>query len=79
MASITIRKVPKDLYERLKRAAAAHRRSINSEVIVSLERVLEPAGDPDEFLARADALRERLALPPLTARVLREAKAAGRP
>ena len=35
--TLTLKNVPDDIYERLKLAAQAHRRSINSEVIVCLE------------------------------------------
>ena len=40
MATITVKNIPDDLYERLKQAARAHRRSINSEVIVCIERAV---------------------------------------
>lgn len=80
MATITIKGVPDDLYERLKESAAAHRRSINSEVIVCLERAFASRPiSPAAVLDRIDALRERVALPPLTEEALRAAKAAGRP
>jgi plasmid stability protein len=40
MASLTIKSVPDDLYEQLRQSATQHRRSINSEVIVCLQRAL---------------------------------------
>jgi plasmid stability protein len=40
MTTITIKGIPHELYERIKQSAAEHRRSINSEVIVCLERSL---------------------------------------
>lgn len=80
MANLTIKGIPDDLYRRLKKAAARHRRSINSEVLVVLERVLRSGRvDAEERLRRADALRARLALPPLTEERLRAAKRKGRP
>lgn len=77
MATITIKGLPDDLYERLKERAALNRRSINSEVIVCLERTLssQPV-DPAAFLDRVDVLRERVALPPLTEERLRDAQRA---
>ncbi len=36
MATITVKNIPGDLYEHLKERAQAHRRSLNSEVIVCL-------------------------------------------
>lgn len=80
MATITVKNLPDELYERLKKSAAAHRRSINSEVIVCLERTFSSRRiDPADLLDRADALRERVALPPLTEEALRVAKGSGRP
>ncbi|MBI3015541.1 MAG: Arc family DNA-binding protein [Candidatus Tectomicrobia bacterium] len=80
MPTLTIKNIPKDLYERIKQSAAEHRRSINSEVIVCLERtLLSKRMEPEALLARVDALRERVALPPLTEDFLRAAKSAGRP
>lgn len=80
MPTITLKHIPDELYERLKESAADHRRSLNSEIIVRLEQALLSARiDPDAFLARADARRKRLALPPLTERHLKAIKTAGRP
>lgn len=51
---ITLKNIPDDLYRRLKETADAHHRSVNSEVIVCLERVLLPTRiTADERLARA--------------------------
>jgi plasmid stability protein len=80
MPSLTIKGVPDPLYRRLKQRAAAHRRSLNSEILVCLEQaVAAERVDPAAVLARADALRERLRVPRLTDARLRAAKAAGRP
>ena len=38
MPSITVKSIPDELYERIKQSAAEHRRSINKEVIICLER-----------------------------------------
>jgi antitoxin FitA len=40
--TLTLKNIPDDVYERLKAAASAHRRSLNSEAIFCLERVLAP-------------------------------------
>lgn len=40
--TITLKNIPDELYERLKAAAKAHRRSLNNEVIVCLESALTP-------------------------------------
>ncbi|MGH7612781.1 MAG: FitA-like ribbon-helix-helix domain-containing protein [Gemmatimonadales bacterium] len=80
MPALTIKSIPDDLYALLKRRAAEHRRSINSEVLVCLERTLRSRRlDPGTLLARADAVRERLTMPKWTAAALRQARSAGRP
>ena len=80
MLSLTIKGIPENLYRRLKRRAAAHRRSLNSEVIVCLEQATSlPALNPEAWLAEADRLRTRLAPRRVTEASLRQAKAAGRP
>ena len=40
MATVTLKNIPDRLCSRLKKSAAQHRRSINSEAIVCLERAL---------------------------------------
>lgn len=60
--TLTLKNIPDTLYERLKAAAAAHRRSMNSEAIVCLEAALMPTKLPaNERLARARKLRSALA------------------
>lgn len=59
--TLTLKNVPDELYERLKWLAECHRRSINSEVIVSLESLLLPHRvTAAERLARARTLRTQL-------------------
>lgn len=80
MPSFTLKGIPPDLYRRLKRSAAEHRRSINSEVLVLLERALTVRQvNVEKTLAQLDALRSRLRVTPLTERALRRAKREGRP
>lgn len=56
--ALTLKNIPADVYDRLKAAARANRRSLNSEVIVCLEAVLAPSKiAPGERLARAQQLR----------------------
>ena len=80
MRSLTIKNVPPALLRRLKARAAANRRSLNLEVIASLESIGGTAPiDPDAFLARAQAIRARTAKNfRLTARTLDTLKRAGR-
>ena len=80
MAAITLKGIPDDLYQRLKLAAKAHHRSLNSEVIACLERQLSPhAPSTDERLARARKLRAAVASEPLDPNEIAEAIRAGRP
>lgn len=80
MPTLTIKGIPETLYNRLKRRAVLHRRSLNSEIIVCLEQATNlPATDPETWLMEAEQLRNRLALSPLTEARLRRARAVGRP
>jgi len=59
MATLTIKNIPMEVYERLKRRAKANRRSINQEVIAVIERALEmPPVDVDSTLERTRKIRE---------------------
>jgi hypothetical protein len=83
LPTLTIKGMPEALYRRLKARAAAARRSLNSEILRCLEEatVAEPldAVEIRTRLSRADAVRERLNVPPLTEAKLRAAKSRGRP
>jgi antitoxin FitA len=80
MPSLTIKEIPEQLLEQLRRRAAHHRHSINREVILCLGRATElPILEPNRWLVDADRLRARLDLPPLNAQVLRRASAEKRP
>jgi len=61
MITITIKGIPKATHRELKRRAAAHRRSLNSEVISVLESSVHRT--PDEvrsLIERARAAREKM-------------------
>jgi plasmid stability protein len=61
MASITVKNIPEDLYERLKAVASAHHRSINGEVIYCLETMLKTRVLPvEERLNRIRNLRSKV-------------------
>lgn len=80
MATITIKNIPDGLYEQLKEAAAANRRSINSEVIHLIEQAVTGRQlAPEAFIARARLLRERTAGYHLTNETLWGARTEGRP
>lgn len=80
MATVTIKNIPDGLYDRLKKVAAANRRSINSEIIISIERaVLSQPVDPEALIARARFLRELTAGYHVADEELIGAKNEGRP
>ncbi len=59
--TLTLKNIPDEVYGRLKTAAQAHRRSLNSEAIVCLETVLIPTKmTSSDRLARARQLRAGL-------------------
>ena len=79
MKSLHIKGVPEDLYRELKGRAKANRRSLISEVVFCLERVLKGRRrTAAELLAWADAVRESTRLPYLTDDALNAAKRDGR-
>lgn len=78
--TLTLKNIPDAVYDRLKRAAQMHRRSLNSEAIVCLERALLPTKMmPSERIARARELRAALPEGKFRARDIDAAKREGRP
>ncbi|MGI9188836.1 MAG: FitA-like ribbon-helix-helix domain-containing protein [Longimicrobiaceae bacterium] len=77
---MTLKNVPEDLYAELKLRAERHRRSMNSEAIVCLERALHSEKiDPERLLAEARELRSRIPGVFVTDADLRSARDSGRP
>ncbi len=80
MASMTLKNVPDELYLQLKESADLHRRSLNSEAIVCLQRALQSERlDPKTLLARARVLRSQTPNLFVTDEEIQKAKEAGRP
>jgi len=80
VATVTFKNIPEELYEKLKDAAAAHHRSINSELINCLESVLEPKRiDPIERLSRLRNVRVSAGESALSLDDLQDAIEEGRP
>ena len=79
MATITLKNLPDELHERLKKRAAQNRRSLNNEVIACLEGTAAmESRDTDRFLAEARALRKTIG-GYLTEKQLNRYKRSGRP
>ncbi len=80
MPTITLKKIPNALYEKLKEAARLHHRSLNSEVLYCVERSLNTYKiDVADHLKVARQLRAKTAAHKFTDEQLNEAKNAGRP
>lgn len=63
MPTLTIKKVPPALYEKIKESARRHRRSMNSEVITLLEHVLLPTPrDAERLIAEAEELNRKVSI-----------------
>jgi len=77
MPGLLIKDLPREVHERLKKRAAAHRRSLGREALVILEEGLADSAGPPT-LEVIDALRIRGARS-LTQRIIDRAKATGRP
>lgn len=79
MATVTIKNLPDDLYELIKKNAASNYRSINGEIIFRLERSLKQKKEADKLLQRIENLQKTVQIPELTQDVLKKARETGRP
>ncbi len=78
--TITLKNIPAPLYEQLKQSAQLHHRSLNSEIIACLERMLMPLQmTTEERLARVREVRQELAPYRFEVSEIDEAIEAGRP
>jgi plasmid stability protein len=79
MATVTVKNIPDDLYARLKEVAARNRRSINSEIIVCIERnLVHQKVTAEEILDRARRIRAAVRPTRLTIEQIDDAKREGR-
>lgn len=77
--NITIRDIPDEVYKKLKQQAELHHRSINSEVIYYLKRIVQShRPDPDQIIARAKNLKQQ-AKGSLSMQQIQQAIGEGRP
>jgi hypothetical protein len=80
VATFTIKNIPPNLYEKLKQSAEINRRSINSEIIVCIEKsVRSQKIDAENVLAKARKLRTLTQAVPISNEELTIAKEDGRP
>lgn len=60
MPSITVKNIPEEIYDRVRKQATAHHRSINSEIIACLEQTVKPQQvSTDYILQEARRLRKK--------------------
>lgn len=79
MPTLTIKNIPDELYAQLKRHAEINRRSLNSEVLVCIERAVRSRRvSPEVALVRARKLREKTARYLITDEEFDQAKTMGR-
>jgi len=79
MTTVTVKNIPDEVYARLKSAAATNRRSINSEIIMCIERaVVSRPIDPVKIIEDARQLRKITANHPIGEAEFNQAKAEGR-
>lgn len=58
--NITIRNIPDEVYEKLKKQADLHHRSINSEVIFYLKKIVQSnRRDPEQVITRAKRIKQK--------------------
>lgn len=80
MPSLTVKNIPDDLYVLLKRSAEMNRRSLNSEILVCIEKAVRSTRiPPEEMIARARQVRELTAHYTISDEEFNKAKREGRP
>lgn len=79
MQTITVKNIPPDLYKKLKQIAKENRRSVNSEIILCIERAVGSQRiDTGTFLQRIEQLQKGLDLPEIADAGLEKARDEGR-
>jgi len=80
VTTFTVKNIPPNLYEKLKRAAELNRRSINSEIIVCIEKsVQSQAITAEQVLTKARKFRALTQVAPISDDELLRAIEEGRP
>lgn len=78
--TVTVKNIPDEIYDNLKRVAHAQHRSINSEVIACLERAMQPSRvNNQELINRARQIRSDLGYQRFAADDIQQAIDEGRP
>lgn len=78
MPSITVKNIPEEIYEKVKEQAAAHHRSINSEIIACLEKSVTSTRPSAETILQKARHARSMARGSLSAEEIRKAIEEGR-
>ena len=80
MSTITLKNVPEDVHEALKKQARRHKRSLNQEAIFCLDLALGRSHrDSQTLLAEIRDLRSRISVKQVSLDWINDAKRQGRP
>ena len=80
MPAITLKNIPVELYEQIKKSAQINFRSLNSEILFLLKQSIgHKQIDPKVLISRIERLQTKLDLPKLSEELLVKAKNQGRP
>ncbi len=80
MVNFTLKKLPEQLHQMLKKQAEKNRRSLNSEILACLEQTVQQKGlgsDIERILKNSGAIRQSLSIR-LTDKILKKFKSEGR-
>jgi len=80
MRTITVKNIPDDVYNNLKKSATENRRSINSEIIICIERNVQSRKRKsiESILAQAEEMRRKSSNHVIADAEFSERKAVGR-
>ena len=79
MPAITIKNVPNELYDDIKKSASKNLRSINNEIIFRLKKTLSHRKiNPNHLISKIDKINSIVALPDLNDDFISNAKNEGR-
>jgi hypothetical protein len=80
MPAITLKNIPVELYDEIKKNAGINYRSINGEILFRLKQsVGHKKINPKLLISKIDELQAKIQAPKLTEKILYEAKNMGRP
>ena len=80
MPAITLKNIPADLYNQIKKSAQVNYRSLNSEILFLLKQSIgHKQIDSKTLISKIEKLQARLNLPKLSDDMLSKAKNEGRP